>query len=56
MVEVRIEFRQNFWVAGVFWKTVKEYGEGEFLRHLHIWICLIPCFPIHIIILLSDEE
>lgn len=36
---VGIEFKlQDFWI-GVFWKNEYEL--------INVWICLIPCFPIH---------
>jgi hypothetical protein len=38
----RFEFKiQDFWL-GVYWK---QRGNG-----LHIWMCLLPCLPLHIII------
>jgi hypothetical protein len=40
-MKIRIEFKlQDMWI-GVYWQ--KKYA------CLHIWICLVPCFPIHII-------
>jgi hypothetical protein len=45
-VKVRIEFKlQDMWV-GVFWKRDVDFITD--LRELNIWICLIPCLPIHI--------
>ena len=36
---IDLEFKlQDFWV-GVFWKNRKE--------DIDIWICIIPCLPIH---------
>ena len=36
---LRLEFKlQDFWV-GLFWKNTPE--------RLDIWICLIPCLPLH---------
>ena len=36
---IRLEFKlQDFWM-GVFWKNNP--------RDIDIWICIIPCFPIH---------
>jgi len=34
-----IEFKLNDLWVGVFWRNAKE--------QLDIWICIIPCFPIH---------
>lgn len=40
MLKVRLEFKlADMWV-GVFWD---KRGTA-----LHIWLCIIPCFPIHI--------
>ena len=48
-MKVKIEYKlQDFWV-GIFWKSDIEHGQGETVKRYHIWICLIPCFPIHII-------
>ncbi len=38
--------RQDCWV-GVYWKTSTQAGAAE--RRLDIWICLLPCLPIHVI-------
>lgn len=36
----RFEFKlEDFWI-GVFWR----HGE----LNSHVWICLIPCFPLHL--------
>lgn len=48
-LKIGVEFKpQDLWV-GVFWKT---HGhERDFAskwHHCDIWICLIPCVPIHI--------
>jgi hypothetical protein len=37
---------QDCWI-GVYWAS-REDG-------LHIWICLIPCFPLHIILLKEEQ-
>jgi len=38
--KIRFEFKlQDFWI-GLFWKKLENQTD--------IWICLIPCFPIHI--------
>ena len=39
-MSIRFEFKLNdFWV-GMFWKNTKDQFD--------VWVCLIPCFPIHI--------
>ncbi len=39
--KIFLEFKlQDMWV-GAYWQK-------SFERDLDIWICLIPCFPIHI--------
>lgn len=49
MLKIKVEYKlQDMWI-GLFWKT--EYcktdgGDKPFVTD--IWICLIPCFPIHI--------
>lgn len=36
------------WV-GVYWKTTKaKMDDGDVTIAKHIWICLLPMFPIHI--------
>lgn len=42
--------KRDLWI-GIFWDYKPEWDEKRFLgKYLHIWICLIPCFPIHIIL------
>ena len=54
-MKIKVEFKlQDFWIGG-FWKIEEEFGQGESIAYLHIWICLIPCFPIHIK-LIRDKE
>ena len=50
-MKVKLEFKlQDFWI-GAYWENEIEYLVGDrVIRNLHIWICLMPCFPIHIII------
>ena len=52
-LKMRLEFKlQDMWL-GVFWKTtVKEYSwngvEQIDSKITDIWVCLIPCVPLHI--------
>jgi hypothetical protein len=46
---------RDIWV-GVYWDWDEPYGldddDTEFygvIRDLHIYICIIPCFPIHLV-------
>jgi hypothetical protein len=43
----------DLWV-GAFWdrKRVRYYlaGTGTVVSEFHVWICLLPCLPIHIVI------
>jgi hypothetical protein len=42
---VRVEWRpQDLWI-GAFWKR-EEHG-GFILRTFDLWVCLVPCLPIH---------
>ena len=42
-MKIRIEFKkEDLWV-GVFYKKPHRYWDDW-----HVWICLLPCFPIHI--------
>ena len=43
-MKIRLEFKlQDMWL-GIYWVR-KHYFEGS---AMHVWVCLIPCFPIHI--------
>lgn len=43
-LHVRLELKwQDLWV-GVFWRTDDLLGD----RYLNVWICLIPCLPLHL--------
>ncbi len=49
---MRFEFKlQDFWI-GVFWETHLSYGWSTPSKSLVIsmWICLIPCFPLHVVL------
>ena len=46
-VNVKLEFKlQDMWI-GIFWKGEQYDWHTSWL---HIWICILPMFPIHIII------
>jgi len=41
---------QDMWI-GAFWKSTKaKTDKGETQVAIEIWICLIPCIPLHITI------
>jgi hypothetical protein len=43
---IHIEFKlEDMWV-GVYWKS--KYKASNLTRHIDIWVCLLPCLPIHI--------
>lgn len=43
---MRMEFKiEDLWI-GVFWRTAYSDAAKRYLTH--IWICLVPCVPIHI--------
>lgn len=48
---VRIEFEpRDVWI-GLFWCKKRVHVAGFKMREdLHLYLCLIPCFPIHIVI------
>ncbi len=42
-MRIRLEFKiEDFWI-GVFWQRRDPYGT------LNVWVCFLPCVPIHII-------
>ena len=47
---VRIEFKlQDLWI-GAFWKSTwgEPYRDRRYFKEsFDLWICLIPCLPIH---------
>ena len=57
MISVRLEFKlADMWV-GAFWRRSTEEGIEEGDKHativnrprLDVWVCLLPCLPIHIV-------
>ena len=55
-MKIRIEFKlEDFWI-GIFWKKnfdrytdiKKEYPYTSIYIRYQIWICVVPCFPVHI--------
>lgn len=59
MAKMRLEFkREDMWI-GLFWRRTRELvpdyhptGAAPMFREvthtLDVWVCLIPCFPLHI--------
>jgi len=48
--KIRFEVKlQDFWI-GAFWKKHIDWNflGGWELRITDIWVCLIPCFPLHV--------
>jgi hypothetical protein len=48
--KLRLEFKlQDAWV-GAFWRGGRHVSEetGLVVRTLEIWLCLLPCMPIHV--------
>lgn len=49
-MKARIEFKyQDLWI-GAFWTTttIVDYNLNDTFRRTHLWLCLIPCFPLHL--------
>lgn len=48
--KVRLEFKlADMWV-GAFWRRGRYFNDetGLTVKTLEIWICLLPCLPIHV--------
>lgn len=46
-IHVRLEFKlEDAWI-GVFWKRTPQ---GREAKKTDIWVCLVPCLPVHITI------
>lgn len=46
--EVRLERKwQDIWI-GAFWKSSWFVDGREAARRVDVWLCVVPCFPIHI--------
>jgi hypothetical protein len=38
--------------VGAFWERRRTHystGKGMVTAELHVWVCLVPCFPLHVI-------
>lgn len=52
---IALEFKpEDCWI-GVFWQRrptryVAAAIEKECVEDLHVWLCLLPCLPIHLIV------
>jgi len=46
-MQVKLEFDiHDIWI-GCYWKDIKQY-DGKRIGRQEIYVCFIPCFPIHI--------
>lgn len=46
--------RQDKWVGA--YHRVEPAKSKNGVDHLHIWICLVPCFPLHLDILILPRN
>ena len=49
--KIGLEFKpRDFWV-GVYWEERTRHNEVALRAHLtlHVWVCLLPMFPIHFV-------
>jgi len=57
-MKVEIDFNpQDIWI-GCYWRKTPDYKKiwvGKLLIKLELWICLIPMFPIHVMLGKSDR-
>lgn len=45
-MQIRLEFKlADCWI-GVFWR--RERPGRDLVYHWDVWICLIPCLPLHL--------
>ena len=51
ILSARFEWKiEDLWV-GVFWRhTAAQFDEGSFPLFTDVWVCLVPCLPLHITI------
>lgn len=48
-MEIKLEVNiHDFWI-GVYWESTLNQWKNKAEERLDIWICIIPCIPIHII-------
>lgn len=49
-MRVTLEFKlEDCWI-GVFWRRRRTWEECMGGGSMDIWLCLLPCFPIHIVL------
>jgi hypothetical protein len=50
-MDIKLEFKlEDAWV-GVFWKhscRMNEFCGRKIIKKTDVWICLVPCLPLHI--------
>lgn len=47
-MKIRLEVKlEDLWV-GAYWHTDPPLWRGSATVRRHIWICLLPCLPLHI--------
>ena len=53
---IAIEFRpRNLWI-GAHWTTKRiDLGRGQSYVEWQLWVCLVPCFPIHVMIAKTNK-
>lgn len=52
MLDARIEWKvEDMWI-GLYWRVGRWAVEGDparQVRKIDVWICILPCLPIHLI-------
>lgn len=46
--QLSLEFKaQDMWL-GAYWKLTEETLDFALVRTLDVWVCLLPCLPVHL--------
>ncbi len=48
-MQIKLEFKKEYFWIGVHWERSIREILYKLQSRLDIWICVLPCFPIHIV-------
>lgn len=55
-MKAKVEWKPRDLVVGVYWKRTFYRTLTYRYRAVHVWVCLLPCIPIHLTFTREEEK